>query len=214
VSFSRREATPFWTMNRFLLSALLFISACAPIQKATTTPQVISLHTSPTTQPWLAKAYACAEGLGLVISYVNDPKNAEISIRLGEPDSLTSPAYQIDNEDLLVVTNQEETRNLFTHPDFQTFEIWVFAPGEDIQQVFSRETLDGQVVTSLARVALNPQQMVTALGNDKKAAGLLPRHLLNDSMHEIFSIPDIPVLAIVKTEPQGLTREMLACLQK
>ncbi|HEY3312988.1 MAG TPA: hypothetical protein VGK00_15210 [Anaerolineales bacterium] len=211
-------------MNRLLLSALLFISACAPIQKATTTtPQVISLHTSPATQPWLAKAYTCAEGLGLVLSNVNDQKNADISIQLGEPDSLTSPAYQIDKEDLLVVTNhesplenltKEETRNLFTHPDFQAVEVWVFAPGEDIQQVFSRETLGGQVVTSLARVALNPQQMVTTLGNDKKRAGLLPRHLLNASLHEIFSIPGIPVLAIVKTEPQGLTREMLACLQK
>lgn len=210
-------------VNRLLLAILLFATACAPTTASNGTPQVIRIHASPAAQPWLAKAYNCAQELSLALQKVNDPKNADISLRVGEPQTLSTPAYQIDQEDLLVLTHpdstlqelsQAEVRELFTYPPEGGPQVWVFAADEDIQQAFTRNVLDGQQVTSLARVALSPQQMSSAISEDKNAVGLLPLHQANEGLQVVFSLPRLPVLAIVRVEPQGLTQKMLACLQK
>ena len=210
-------------MNRFLFATLLFLAACTPAAAPAATPQVIRVYATPATQPWLADAYNCAQGLQVVLSNVNDPKQADISIRMGEPDQLSSPAYQIGQDDLLVVTHREnqlqnltvaEAQSLFSHPEPQAIQIWVFASGEDDQQVFAREVLRGQVVTSLARVAVSPQQMSDSLNQDKNGVGFLPRRWQTETLRDIFTLSKVPVLALVKSEPQGLIKALLACLQK
>jgi hypothetical protein len=210
-------------IKHILLAVLFFLAACAPAAETAATPQLIRVHATASTQPWLAQAYTCADGLQLVLSNVDDPRQADISIRLGEPEQLTTSAYQIDLDDLLVVTHREsplqnmtlaEVRQLFAGTGSQPVQIWVYAAGEDVQQVFAREVLHGQVVTSLARVAFSPQQMSDTLNRDKNAVGILPRHWKAGSVRDIFSFPGVPVLAVLKSEPQGPIKALLACLQK
>jgi hypothetical protein len=136
---------------------------------------------------------------------------------------LTTPAFQIDREDLLVVTHREspvqnlsadEVRALFAGQGQADVQVWVFGSGEDLQQVFAREIMHGATVTSLARLAVNPQQMSNTLNSDKNTVGLLGRHWKTGTVREVFSLPDQPVLAITATEPHGAVKEILACLQK
>jgi hypothetical protein len=216
-------AAPGKLMNRFLLAILLFLAACAPAAAPTGTPVVVRVYATASTQPWLAQAYKCAESQQVILSNVLDPQQADISLRLGEPERLASPAYQIGQDDLLVVTRSDgplqnlttlETQELFSHPNTQAVQVWVFASGEDLQQVFTREVLGDQIVTSLARAAVSPQQMSDALNQDKTAVGILPRHSLTGALRAVFSLPNVPVLALTPAEPQGPIKALLACLQK
>jgi hypothetical protein len=184
---------------------------------------VVKIYATAAAQPWLTKASNCAAGSSVILSNVIDPAQAEIIIRVGEPDQLTTPAFQIDREDLLVVTHREspiqnlsadEARTLFSGQGQADIEVWVFGTREDLQQVFAREIMRGVPVTSLARLAADPQQMSDILNNEKNAIGLLGRHWKTGTAREVFSLLDQPVLAITPADPQGAVKEILACLQK
>ena len=209
-------------MNKFLFASLIFLVACAPTVNPTPTPQVITVYASPATQPWLSEVYKCAQGLQLIISDVNDPAQAALAIRMGEPAPLKSPAYEIGRDDLLIVTQPasplqnltvEQVRALFSDPGATT-QIWVFAPAEDIQQVFSEDVMQGAPLTSQARLGLSPRQMSDAINNDKNVVGLLPRRWKTETARELYSLADVPVLALTQSEPHGALQELLACLQK
>jgi hypothetical protein len=209
-------------MKKLLFTILLLCAACAPTA-ASPAPQVVKIHATMAAQPWLTEASTCAVRSSLILSNVIDPAQADILLRVGEPDHLTTPAFQIDREDLLVVTQREspiqnlsdeEVRALFAGQGQADVQIWVFSPGEDLQQVFAREVMRGTPVTSLARLAVSPQQMSDTLDNEKNAVGLLERHWKTGTVREVFSLSDLPVLAITPAEPQGAVKEILACLQK
>ena len=93
-------------------------------------------------------------------------------------------------------------------------QVWVYASGEDVQQVFEQAVMDGRSVTSLARLATNPQQMSDTLNNEPNTVGILPRHWKVGDSRFVYTIPDVPVLAIVSDEPQGAVQAIIACLQK
>lgn len=209
-------------MNRFFFVCLLFFAACTPANNLTATPQIITVYASPATQPWLSEAYTCAQELQLVISNSNDPAQADITIRMGEPISLNLPVFQIGTDDLLVVVHREspvqnmaveQVRALFSKPDASA-QIWVFASGEDIQQYFSREVMQTASLASSARIALSPQQMSDALNTDKNIVGILPRRWMAGTVRVIFTLADVPVLALTRSEPEGAIKELLSCLQK
>jgi hypothetical protein len=72
----------------------------------------------------------------------------------------------------------------------------------------------GRSVTSFAKVATSPQQMSDLLNAEKSAVGILPRHWKMGDSRIVFEAGKVPVLAITKSEPQGIVRELLACLQR
>jgi hypothetical protein len=209
-------------INISLFTSLLFLASCTPTAAPPATVQVITIYASPATQPWLSEVYACAQGSQFVLSNTADPAQAELSIRMGEPGNLKSPAYQIGSDDILIIANREsplqnltleQAQTLFSIPGAAT-QVWVFAPGEDIQQVFTRQMMKDAVLTPGARLALSPQQMSDILNNDKGSVGLLPRRWKAGTVRDIFSLKDIPILALTKSEPQGALKELLGCLQK
>ncbi|MCX6069120.1 MAG: hypothetical protein NT121_25820 [Chloroflexi bacterium] len=217
-------------MNKYLIVFLLFLTACAApaftppaAETGTAAAPLLTVYASAAAQPWLSEVYSCAEKQSVVMRLSETESSADLRLRIGEPENLTLPVYQIDSEELLIVTHREspiqnltadEARGLFSRPEGQAVQIWVFASGEDVQQVFAREIMHGSPVTSLARVALSPQQMSDTLNQEKNALGILPRHWKAGSVREVFSLPDVPVLALTTAEPQGALKELLACLQK
>jgi hypothetical protein len=195
--------------------------ACAPATP-TPAPQVISVYASSSTQTWLAEAYDCAAQQSVVIRLSDSPSVADIRLRLGEPDQLNALIYPIDSEEILIVTHREspiqnlsadEARALFAQGRADV-QIWVFASSEDDQQIFEREMMRGTPITSLARLAVNPQEMSDTLNAEKNAVGILPAHWKMGAARIVYTLPSVPVLAIVKNEPQGAIKELLACLQK
>ncbi len=166
--------------------------------------------------------FTCAPP-GTVIRVANTPAEADISLRLGEPDFLSTPAFQIDTEEILIVTHRqspvqnmtvEEVRELFAGGGDPSVDVWVYASGEDVQRVFEQAVMQGRSVTSLARLATSPAHMSDTLNNEPNTVGILPRHWKAGDSRFVYTIPDVPVLAIVIEEPQGAIQTIIACLQK
>jgi hypothetical protein len=142
---------------------------------------------------------------------------------VGEPEFLNSPAYQIDTDGILIVThrqspiqnlNLEGVRALFAGQGDPSVQVWVYASGEDVQEVFDQVVMEGRNVTSSARIAVNPQQMSDTLVNESNTVGILPRHWKVGDTREVFTVATVPVLAITNSEPQGVIQDLIACLQK
>ena len=199
----------------------LVIVSCTPTATPTPEIRIVSVYTTPAAQPWITDVFDCAPA-GTVVSVASDPTSADITLRLGEPDILLGPAYQIDTEEILVVTQRqspvqnmtvEEVRELFAGQGDPSVQVWVFASGEDVQRVFEQTVMQGRSVTSLARLATSPQHMSDTLNNEPNTVGILPRHWKAGDSRFVFTIPDVPVLAITSESPQGDIQAIIACLQ-
>jgi hypothetical protein len=170
----------------------------------------------------LSSLYGCASP-STVISRVDGSASADIVLRVGEPKVLTSSAFQIDSEDILIVTHRqspvqnltlEAARALFAGYGDSRVQVWVYSPEEDVQEVFDQFVMASLSVTSSARIAATPQQMSDTLVNESNAVGILPRHWKAGDDREVFKVATVPVLALTNSEPQGVIKELIACLQK
>ena len=194
-------------MKKLVFLSLIFvISSCTSAEIQTPQSQIVKVYATPAARPWLTELFDCAADASAVIS-MTDPDSASILLRIGEPENLTTPAYQIDTEEILIVTHREspvqnltleEARALFGGRGDPSVQVWVYASGEDVQEVFDQFVMSGGSVTSLARLAVSPQQMSDVLNAEKNAVGILPRHWKIGDTHDVFTIASVPVLAILK----------------
>lgn len=217
---------------RYLLItlAIAFLTGCSPA--ATPTPKpVLEIYTSSSTQPWLAGLYQCADQNEVLLS-ISNPGTADISLRLGGPENLTSPSYKIDEEEILVVTHPQAGVSSLTLTQVQSIfsgqvvnwnevggidepiDVWAYADGDDVQQVFNLNVMNGLKVASSARLAVSPERMSDSVGNNPGAIGILPRHWKMGNTHETFIAATVPVLAFTRPEPQDDLLNVLTCLQK
>jgi hypothetical protein len=212
------------SMRKTFLSLLILfpfsISSCSPTTPAAT-PEVVTVYSTSAAEPWLHELYDCA-GTSPVLSRVDDPSAALIALRVGEP-RVVQFAYQIDTEDILIVTQRQSpvnnltldgARALFSGQGDSSVQVWVYSSGEDVQQVFDQFVMEGRIVTPSASIAANPQQMSDTLVNMPNTVGILPRHWKVGDAREVFSVATVPVLAIPSNEPQGTIKMLIACLQK
>ena len=219
------EVSVYQRPKKILIGIFLFVfllSACFPTATATPEIQIVNVYSTPATQPWLSNVFACAP-VGTVISVASDSTEADISLRLGEPGFAPASAYQIDTEEILIVTHRQspvqnmtgdEVRELFTRGSDPSVQVWVYAAGEDVERVFEQAVMQGRSVTSLARLASSPQHMSDTLNNEPNAVGILPRHWKVGDSRIVYTIPDVPVLVVVREEPQGAVQKILSCMQK
>jgi len=184
-------------------------------------PQVVSVYSTSAAQPWLTKLYDCAADSSIVPN-LTAPDSAEIILRIGEPKNLTAPAYQIDVEEILIVTHREspirdltleEARALFAGQGDPSVQVWVYDSAEDVQEMFEQIVMAGRSVTSFARGASSPGQMSDLLNAEQDAVGILPKRWKSGDSRIVFNAGSVPVLAILKQEPQGALTQLLACLQ-
>jgi hypothetical protein len=199
--------------------ASLFVPSCVP---ATQTPQteIITVFATPAAQPWLTELYVCAAESSVVLNITaEDP---DIYLRVGEPENIISPIFQIDQEEILIVTNREspiqnltlaEAQDLFAQGNASA-RVWVYSSDTDVQDVFDQLVMKGRRITSLADVATSPQHMSDLLNAEKASVGILPRHWLAGSVRNVFSAGIAPVLAVTLEEPQGVLKYLISCLQK
>jgi hypothetical protein len=226
--------TPVIELHRSLLYLLLsfnltVLAACGAATPQAL-PQVVKVSASSAASPTLPNVYACAAS-SIAIS-LSDPASADIAIRLGEPDSLRTPAFQIGTDEILVVVNPQigisaltvdQVRDLFTGQKTSWMEVggkdlqvqvWAYSAGEDIQSIFTRVDLAGSLITSRARLAVSVQNMSDSVGQNPGSIGFLPAHWKSGATQTVFGGVSVPILAITKLEPQGAVKELLGCLQK
>jgi hypothetical protein len=213
-------------MRRISLSLLTFlsllISSCST-STPQTPPQVVSAYSSSAATPWLSDLYDCAAKSSAIIRLSDSPSAADIRLQVGETKGLPSFVYQIEEEEILIMTNRqsliqnltlEESQTLFAGLGDQSVQVWVYASGEDMAEVFDQFVMKGRSVSSSARVAVNPGQMSDVLNAESNAVGILPRHWKAGDIREVYSVGKVPVLAITQGEPQGVINQLIGCLQK
>ena len=213
-------------MQKIFLPALillsLLISACAT-STPQPTPEVVSVYSSSFTQPWLTDVYACAAESSAVVRLSDSVTDAQVVLRIGEPEFLSSFAYQIDAEEILIVTHRqspiqnltrEEAQALFMGLGDPSVQVWVYASEAEGQRVFDQLVMNGRGVAASAKVAVTPQQMSDTLVSESNSVGVLPRHWKVGDVREVYSVGMVPVLALTQAEPQGVVKNLLACLQK
>jgi len=203
----------------FLLSSFLFYSCASAAQPAPPT-EVVTVYATAAAQPWLNELFVCANDLSIVLNV--NAEQPELYLRVGEPENLVLPSYQIDEEEILIVTHREsplqnlsleQAQALFAGQGDPSVQVWVFSADEDVQFAFDQLVMKGRVVTSFAKLATSPKQMSDILNTDINSVGVLPRHWKTDTLRAVFSAGRVPVLAITKAEPTGATQELIACLQ-
>jgi hypothetical protein len=221
----------------FLLSSF-FIVSCST-NTPPSPPQVVSVYSTFAAEPWLTDLYACADSAA-TLARVDDPSSADIVLQIGEQEFLSGFAYQIDEENIIVVTNNarppvidpQQFKAIFIGQitnlnqiapawgKVHTNEIgdisaWVFPSNADVQQVFDKFVLEGRPVISTAGVAVTPQEMLKEIQKDTSAIGFLPQRWNPDNdVFEQGVIATVPVLALTKSEPQGAVNNLIGCLQK
>jgi len=202
----------------FLLPSVLLFS-CIPPTQTTSQKEVVTVYATSAAQPWLTELYECAENLPVVLSVNAD--EPDIYLRVGEPENIISPVYQIDEEEIIVVTNLEsivqnlsfdEAQDLFAKGN-PSMQVWVYSSDADVQIVFDQLVMKGRSVTSFAQAAVSAQNMSDILNSESSAVGILPKHRVTGNVREVYSVGNVPVLAITNEEPQGVVIELLACLQ-
>jgi hypothetical protein len=233
-----------WNMRKNFFPLFLLLAACTANISAT--PQVVTVYATSTVQPWLAELYDCAKQQSVIVrlapvfsglpapavGQVSDsPSATDIVLRLGQPANLSTPGFQVDSDDVLVIVNPvrssnsldaELVRDLFTGQidDWGQIDpskpgkvqVWVFAQGSDMQEVFAK-TLAGRAVVSTARLATSPDEMSRAIASDENAVGILSRHWKTASVADVYVAASTPILAITPSEPQGAVKNLLVCLQ-
>ena len=220
----------------FIILTCLLLSSCNS-SAPTTKPEQLSVQYTAASVPWLAGLYKCA-GANVVTAGQRgadflDPQSADMVIRIGQSDNMTSFVYQIATDDLLVIANpQNPTGKLTTDQVYGLFTgqvqnwktingtdapvlAWVFPAGEDIQQVFKQTTLEGSPVTSAARLANSPAEMLQAVEKNVNTIGIITSRSMSGNVTDVYmAANNLPVLAITLTKPQGALAYILACMQK
>jgi len=230
---------PFFPFPCYLL--LLIASFSLPLTSCTSTtptapPQPIRIQYTPAATPWLADLYSCA-GDEIVDAEPRsteflDIQSSELAIRIGEPDDLTSPAYQIGSEDILVIVNtqnplqtltRDQVRGLFSgqianwqeiNGPNAPLQVWVYGSGEDIQQIFDHTVLGSSPVTSAARLAADPDEMAQAVAAGINTVGILTGHWRAEGVTDVLTVTSAPVLAITPSQSRAEIDTILACMQK
>ena len=121
----------------------------------------------------------------------------------------------------LIVTHREspvqnltlaEAQDLFAQGN-PSAQVWVYPSDADMQEVFDQLVMKGRSVSSSARIAVSVQNMTDVLKSETAAIGILPRHWVTGDLREVYSAGTVPVLAVTKSEPQGVVVDLISCLQ-
>src|SRR5512133_3614863 len=136
---------------RLALLLAFVLTACAPSTPAPVTPRLVNIYVTSAAEPRTSDLYRCAPSS--VVIGLSDPASAELTMRLGEPLPLLTPAYQVGSDDLLIVNHPqvgvgaltlEQVQGLFAGRITNWKDVggndipvqaWTCAAGEDTQQL-------------------------------------------------------------------------------
>lgn len=200
----------------FFLSSFVISCGTQPTQQT----QTITAYSTSSAQPWMSDLFACADELSVVVKVTAD--EPDIFLRIGEPKMLLTPAYQIGEEEIFIVTHRQspvqnlslnEAQALFAGSGDGSVQVWVYPSELDLQGVFDQFVMQGRTVASSARVAMDPQQMSDVLNAESNAVGILPSRWVAGTVREVYSLGMFPILAMLWEEPQGAAALLVKCLQ-
>jgi hypothetical protein len=215
----------------FFLAFLL--AACAPQASDLPTVRIV---VSPAAQPVSMAIAQCiprdeSVEFSIEMQYPNtlDAETPDLLVRLGEPGSNSGFAVQLAWEKIELVVNvgnnvdisREAAADLFggriqnwselSGQDLAV-ELWAGPASDEARQAFQANVLLGPV-SGNTHLATNPTTALEAVANKTGAVAILPAAWADATVRRIDLGVRVPVIAITATEPTGVIRELLACLQ-
>lgn len=224
-----------------LILVAVTLAACQPglTPTARPTPAVLTIQSTRALQPLQPTYRNCVRELpnmGLVLLDVPAPAfnfdQAVLGLRWGAGPKQSGYAAVVGQEELVVVVSPKNPTQKIAWQDLQAIyqgslpdsspakevRAWAYPAGEDIQAVF--ESMIGTTASRVIFLAPDPAAMREAVAGDARAIGFLPRRWLDSSVNEV-SVQGLdparmrqPILALSKTEPKGLEKAWLICLQQ
>ena len=168
---------------------------------------------------------------------VMESSGAEVWIRLGIPENWGGFAAWLADERIALIVNPEnktpslnleEIRSIFSGqiPSWDQIgglplpiQVWVPPPFDEARQILDQNLLASQPISDQAYLATSPQQMLQAIADDPRAIGYLPQAWVDSTVRLLPMPPELrsrlaaPLLALSNSEPEGQSRDFLACLQ-
>ena len=108
----------------------------------------------------------------------------------------------------------------------QPIQVWVLPNGDPVRTYFDHAVLQSSSLTSEAMLAPDPEALLETISLDANAIGYLPESILSAHDPNLVSKVKIiqldtplkeelylPVIALSHSEPEGLIRELLVCVQ-
>ena len=217
------------------------LPSVTPVAQAT--PRILTVASTPALQPLNDLYHRCAEAqenTGLVIldtpAQAIDAAHTPLALRWGAPGSVDGFSAILGQEELALVVNPhnplqqtslETLKSIYTGSRRTWNELalpaeihaWAYPAGEDIEDVFRETVLGAPVSQHITSTAPDPSAMREAIAADPAAIGFLPRRWLDSTVKEL-TIEGIdpsqlrrPILAQSRTEPVGLEKSWLLCVQ-
>jgi PBP superfamily domain len=171
-----------------------------------------------------------------------NPDEIELAMGQPSKDKPGAELYQVGWEQVVVVVNQDNPvtklsgsmlkdiylgqMSNWEDGSGQPIQAWVLPEGDPAQRAYEAAlALNGNLAPQ-AKLAPNPSAILTEVAKDKNAIGYLPHSILSNSDSadtnkiKIVQLDQSleqalhqPVIAITWSEPRGLLRSLLACLQ-
>lgn len=98
----------------------------------------------------------------------------------------------------------------------EDIQVWLPPPADEIREALVETLLDGDQPSRFASLAPDPAAMRSAVAADEAAIGILPAADVDKTVRVVTSPLEInlPLVAVTNTQPAGLTRDFLLCLQE
>ncbi|HUF40222.1 MAG TPA: hypothetical protein VMN57_16995 [Anaerolineales bacterium] len=198
----------------------------APILEPTTA--VLTVHLAGELgllRPVLAACTAEIPGIGLLVFETPAPELPEgpdeMTLWLGEPPDDAPQAALLGTETIVVAAHaslgrdaftEAEVRALFTEGGGPAFEVWVPQAGQVAREVLDA-WLEGGGYPPEAFLSPTPEAAVAAVAADPGAVAVIPSAWLTADLSPVFSLGELPVLALTDRVPEGRMRGLIGCLQ-
>jgi hypothetical protein len=234
---------------------VMLLSACGtpPVATPVPTPEAVFLAYPPELRPYAGELAACARqypeiSLFLTETVTDPAPDGQTTLFLASsspPPALSEWQASLLAEDwLVVIVNRENPlehlsagalRLLWTGETEswaslggadESIQIWAYPAGSTLRKLFDSAVLSGELTSSRAWLAPDPQAALEAVAASPAAISYVPASWLESAEPELaealrqVELPDEvneelrqPVIALTEGAPQGALRTLLLCYQ-
>jgi phosphate transport system substrate-binding protein len=239
--------------SRILFLYALVLAACGtpPSAYPLPTPQGIFVTYPPELRPYADALASCAQQYPDISIYLEETveellpnQQTDVFLALGGTPAALSDWYAtLLSDDTLVVTvnqqnplrslSREELRAIWSGnvSDWQALggqendiQVWAYPTRNTLRKYFDEAVMAGEMTSSSAWLAPDPQAVLEAVAAEPRAIGYLPASWLGTPSQELIaSIKSLtldreteeslsqPVIALTETEPQAGLHTLLLC---
>ena len=183
----------------FIILFLSLVASCSPLETlpAPPTPQIISIHITPTLRPLTNTIQDCEQQHPDIAVVIEErPATAlefeadTITIGLDTPpEGIPKFTYPIGFEKIIFIAGSnfprvrltaDKLQQLYSSPN-SGYQLWGYPPGNELNQIFEQVVLSELEAAPQIQIAPEPGAMLSAIEANPDAIGYLPESWVNVS---------------------------------